>query len=202
MKFTVSSPEYWNDRYSKKNDIWTLNSPNPVLVQIIEQRMLVPPGSLMVAGCGKGEDAVFLSKAGFDVTAIDFSAEAVSIASELGKIEGSNAVFLQNDLFKLKPEFSGRFDYIYEYVTFCAIDPEKIEEMIDNIASALKPRGLFVTIPFPVDSREGGPPFAIDLIGFSALAGKYLKLEYFSKNINSVKPRKGNEVLMIFRKGK
>jgi hypothetical protein len=100
----------------------------------------------------------------------------------------------------LKKEFCGEFDYIYEYVTICAVDPERIEELIDNFSALLKPGGLFVTVLFPVDGRKGGPPFAIDMVQFYKTVSRHLKLEYFCRNVNSIKPRKGNEVLMTYRK--
>ncbi len=200
MNSEISNSNYWNNIYNTKKDIWTLYNPNPVLVQIIEGKKIAPPAKLLVAGSGKGNDAIYLAKSGFDVTAIDFSEGAVKSSLEMAKNEGVNADFLQKDLFRLKTEFPAVFDIIYEYVTLCAVDPLRLEELIEAIAAALKPDGLFVTIPFPIDVREGGPPFTVNPERLYDITCKYLKLEYYAKNINSVKPRKGKEVLMIFRK--
>lgn len=200
MNKELSSPEYWDDRYNNRSDIWSLNTPNPVLVQALEQKNIISPARILVAGCGKGEDAIYLAKSGFEVTAIDFSAEAVSAALMNSRKENAVLEIIRGDLFNLKNEFAGVFDYIYEYVTLCAIDQARIEELIENISSALKPGGHFITVPFPIDGRAGGPPFALDFVMLYKIISKYLKLEFYAKNINSVKPRKGKEVLMIFKK--
>ena len=198
----LSTPEYWNNRYTENNDTWTLNNANPVLVQAVEHKLITPPGSVLTAGCGKGDDSLFLSKQGFEVTAVDFSANAIEASSSLFKRENANVNLVQTDLFRLNEEFPSRFDYLYEYVTLCAVEPARVEEMIFNFAAALKPGGLFIADLFPVDGRKGGPPFSIDLKEFVTMTSKYLKLEHYSRLIKSIKPRKGNEVLMIFRKEK
>ena len=200
MRKEVSNPEFWNDRYSSKTDNWTLNRPNPVLFQAVEEKLIAPPGKFMAAGIGKGYDAIYASKAGFDVTAVDFSKEALDYAKGLAAKENVKINFVQDDLFHLKNNWAEQFDFIYEYVTFCAVDPVRREELFENFAAALKKDGVLFTVPFPIDERKGGPPFSLSLEYFYVTGSKFLKLEYYSKNINSLKPRKGNEVLMIFRK--
>jgi len=200
MNNPIFTPEYWNDRYNKKNDIWSLNNCNPVLVQVLEEKLISPPGKILIAGCGKGDDAIFLAKKGFSVTAVDFSDEAVKSTELLAQKELETLTLKKIDLFDLNKEYNEEFDFIYEYVTICAVDQERVEELIMNFASALKPGGLFVTVLFPIDGRAGGPPFAIDTERFYTAASNHLKLEYLSKNINSIKPRKGNEILITFRK--
>jgi methyl halide transferase len=200
MNNPIFTPDYWNDRYNKKNDIWTLNNCNPVLVQVLEEKLISAPGKILVAGSGMGDDAVFLAKRGLSVTAADFSEEAVKSTQLLAEKEAVSLSLRKMDLFDLNKECKEEFDFLYEYVTICAVDKERIEELIMNFAAALKPGGLFVTVLFPVDGRAGGPPFAIDLERFYYAASKHLKLEYLCKNIDSIKPRKGNEILITFRK--
>lgn len=201
MNDNLSDPQYWDDRYNEKNDIWSLNKPNPVLVQAFEEKMILPPAGILVAGAGKGEDPVFLAKNGFSVTAIDFSSKAVEYLKARAGEEGVELNPVQGDLFNLEKEYPEAFDIIYEYVTICAVEPSRVEELVKNFAAALKPGGIFMSVLFPIDGREGGPPFAIDLLHFYSVAQKYLKLEFYSREINSLRPRKGNEVLLIFRKG-
>ncbi len=200
MSINLSDPSYWDNRYTEKKDTWSLNKPNPVLVQALEEKLLQPPAKLLVAGSGKGEDAIFLAKCGFEVTAVDFSREAVDYLKNLPVLSKLNFNAVLGDLFELEKTFPESFDIIYEYVTICAVEPDRVEELVRNFAAALKPGGIFISVLFPVDGREGGPPFAVDLQNFYSLAQKYLKLEYYCKEINSLRPRKGNEVLLIFRK--
>ena len=200
MSVNLSDPSYWDNRYTEKKDTWSLNKPNPVLVQACEEKLLIPPAKLLVAGSGKGEDAIFLAKWGFEVTAVDFSSEAVDYIKNMPVCRQLDIKAVLGDLFELEKTFPESFDIVYEYVTLCAVEPQRVEELIKNFAASLKPGGIFISVLFPVDGREGGPPFAIELQNFYSMAQKYLKLEYYSKEINSLRPRKGNEVLLIFRK--
>ena len=97
-------------------------------------------------------------------------------------------------------DLSGMFDWVFEYVTICSVLPERIEELIRNIHTVLKPGGYFVTVLFPIIELSYSPPFRIDLQEFYKLSKKYFNLYYFQSDINSIRPRKGNEVLLIFRK--
>ena len=99
-----------------------------------------------------------------------------------------------------KDNFKENFDFIFEYVTYCAINPERRKEFAQKISSLLKTGGRLISILFPVDRREGGPPFSVDIKEFYKNFSEYLRLEYSSRQINSVKPRKGKEVLQIYFK--
>lgn len=147
-------------------------------------------------GAGKGFDAIYAAKAGYMVTALDFSAEAINSARLLSAKEGVNIEFSGDDFLLDPPSHHRKYDLIYEYVTFCSLDPANLERAIKIIPGFLKPGGRLVSVLFPVDGREGGPPFAIDLSTFYNIAKNTMKLVYFSRNIESVKPRKGREVLL------
>ncbi len=197
----VDTPDFWDHAYKNGNDRWSLNSANPVFVQILKDGKFYRKGDkLLIAGSGKGHDAVEAEKYGLKVTALDFSAEAVEANLQLKKELDSKIEIVKADLFDVGNAFPSKFDLIYEYVTFCAVPPDKIEQLLNSLARCLAKDGRIISILFPVDGRKGGPPFAIDLKNFFILASKYFSLEYFQKKVPSIKPRRGNEVLMVLRK--
>lgn len=195
----VDNPEFWDDKYNNSGDKWDLGTPVPVFMSLLNEKRWIKEGmSLLVSGCGKGYDAIAAAKEGLIVTAVDFSEEAIKAAQKNARDENLSVNFLQEDFFLLDENYNGSFDLVFEYTTFCAINPERRGEYAEKMSLLLKPGGRLIAIVFPIDNRPGGPPFSIDMKEFYTLFSRHLKLEYFSREINSVKPRKGKEVLMIF----
>jgi SAM-dependent methyltransferase len=158
------------------------------------------PGKILIAGCGKGYDAVLASKKGFDVYAADFSLEAIKLAKNLAEKEKVKVNLLHEDIFKLDSVYKNSFDYVYDYVTYCSVIPERRKEYAEKIAGLLKHGGKLITLLFPVENREGGPPYAVNVQEFYDLFSEHLQLKFSSKKINSIKPRRGREVLQIYLK--
>ena len=103
-------------------------------------------------------------------------------------------------IFKLVKKFASTFDAVFDYVTYCAIHPGRREEYAKLISDLLKCNGTFIALWFPVEERDGGPPFAINLNETEKLFSRYLKLETTSIETDTIKPRKGREILQIYRK--
>ena len=61
---------------------------------------LLPPVKglkVLEVGCGVGDFALYLSQQGAEVTAIDFSSQAIKLATEKTKVQGSNVNFMVAD---------------------------------------------------------------------------------------------------------
>ena len=196
----VNSPKFWDELYISQNDNWSINNPSPVFVHLIEKSDLLKKGKILILGCGKGHDAIYAAKNGFTVVGVDFSEEAIGYSNLAALNENYEIEFLCADFFELNTKFTNYFDYIFEYVSFCAVEPSRVNELLKKCAEYLKPNGKLITQLFPIDNRSDGPPYAIDKNAFYTESKKYFQLEYYSKNIDSIKPRKGNEILLIFKK--
>lgn len=196
----INLSKFWDDLYITKNDNWTLNNPSPVFVHLIEKTNLIEKGRILILGCGKGYDALFAAQNNFDVVGVDFSEEALGYANLLAVNENLKLKFIHQDFFELDENYKNHFDYIFEYVTFCAVNPDRLNELIKKCYEYLNENGRLITQLFPVDKREGGPPFSIDKNMFYEESKKYFHLEYYSRNINSINPRKGKEILLILKK--
>lgn len=197
---TVNNSNYWDDKYNTENDGWTLNSPNPVFYQLLNEKKYVIPGKILVLGSGKGFDALAAAKAGFNVTAVDFSEAANVSSKKLFEENGVAVELLTEDIFNLPEKFSNAFDYVYDYTTYCAISPLRRKEFLSEISKLLKPEGKLIAHLFPVEKKDGGPPFGIDLLEFYNFASEFFNLVISTKQIPSIKPRAGREVLQIYRK--
>ena len=200
MKTNLDTPEYWDNRYILGESGWDLKSPTPIFSDILKEKKIIKPGKLIILGAGKGFDAVEASKFGYEVTAIEFSKAAVNFGNQLAEKENMKVEFLSEDFFELSKNHFGKYDSAYDYVTYCAINPERRDEYAKLVASLLKPEGKFVIILFPVEERPGGPPFGVNKSEAEKHFSKYLKLILSTDEINSIKPRRGREILQVYQK--
>jgi methyl halide transferase len=198
MVTSVDDPSFWDKRYVENNANWDLKTPTPVFVSLIQQGKFIFPSDILLPGCGKGHDAVFAAEKGFKVTAVDFSEEALQFARKLAQEKGTDVNFLNEDIFQL--QMDAKFDFIFDYTTYCAINPSRRKEYAYRMNSLLKPGGRFIALLFPVDGRPGGPPYNVDPLETYKIFSQNFKLEYYSRIIESIKPRKGKEVLHIYKK--
>ena len=199
--FTIlDKASYWDEKYINNQITWDLKGHNPVFEDLIKNAEFIRPGKILITGCGKGYDAVLAAKYGFEVTAVDFSCHAIDFGRKLAEKESVSINFLTEDIFLLGDIYYEQFDFIYEYVTYCAINPARRKEYLRKIGALLKPSGKLVALLFPTDGRKGGPPFNVNPGVFYKDASEFFQLEISTRRINSIKPRAGNEVLQIYLK--
>lgn len=99
----------WNERYRK-----SAGEPGPpsVLVRsLVEQSRFPAGGAALDVACGSGRNALYLAGAGFQVTAIDFSDEAIRQCRQAAASRGLDVDWRVEDLSGGLPE-GGRFDLI------------------------------------------------------------------------------------------
>ncbi len=199
MTDDVNSPEFWRSIYQAGTTHWDIGGATPVFCRLADSG-IYPPGKMIVLGAGRGYDARTFARKGFTVTAVDFAAEAVRDMQMMADPEAPVAA-IRADIFKLPPFFKGTFDYVLEYVTYCAIDPSRRQDYADVVAELLAPGGQFIGLLFPVDNRSGGPPFAVNpkaLIEMLEARGLTLVLRETPED--SINPRAGREELVVLKR--
>lgn len=92
--------EFWEQHYRAKERIWS-GRPNAVLVTSVEG---LAPGRALDLGCGEGADAVWLAARGWDVTAVDISATAVSRTAAAAAAAGVHVRAERHDLSASLPQ--------------------------------------------------------------------------------------------------
>ena len=143
---------------------WADCEPHPGLSEWLAQNSLSANGAAVRAidiGCGLGDNAIALQKAGYDVTAFDLSQTAVDWAKQ--RHQGSGVSFHQADLFELPPDWIGAFDFVHETYTIQALKGGLRAAAFSEIASLLKPGGTLLAIcrSRPDEGEITGPPWPI-----------------------------------------
>ncbi len=190
-------PGFWSDHYKAGTTDWDMGGAHSALPVILPQ-LKIPKSRVLVLGAGLGHDAAYLAKLGHLVTAVDFSEEAVNRAKEkYGGTENLN--FVRADAFNLPEKWTGEFDMVFEHTCFCAISPEKRNQLIKVWRQVLQPGGHLLGVFFVSEKRQGPP-----------IGGSEWELrQRFKTNFNflywtrwrlSVDRRKGQELIVYARK--
>ncbi|MBC3873843.1 methyltransferase domain-containing protein [Undibacterium flavidum] len=153
-------PEFWDERFQQGFTPWNLGAVPQELRNFVAEskRSAEVVHNCLIPGCGHAHELGFLSEAGWQVTAIDFSSTAVATAkSQVGKWAER---VQQADFFEFAPDHP--LTLIYERAFFCALPPAMRGAVVERWA-ALLPIGAKLIGFFLLDDTEGaskkGPPF-------------------------------------------
>src|SRR3954451_21322737 len=109
--FTVPADWYRSFFTAPVNHFWEMMVPEAATaadVAFLRRHLAPPPGRVLDVPCGAGRHALALARAGYRVTGIDLSEDAVSRAGTAG--EGLSAEFRQGDMRSL--DLDARFDAV------------------------------------------------------------------------------------------
>lgn len=149
--------EDWQRHYEEDDLGWDLGQVAPPFVKLWEEEKL-PLGKVLIPGCGRGHEVVFLAENGFEVTAIDFSDGAVTYLRKVLSDRSLAGEVLHQDFFSLDESHHSLYDLMIEQTFFCAISPWQRADYVKNVARVLKPGGLLVGLFYHTD-KQGGPPY-------------------------------------------
>jgi len=104
-------------------------------------------GSVLDAGCGTGDNALFFASRGHKVTGIDFLEEPIARARRKATERGLSATFLVMDALALKdlPEL---FDSVIDSGLFHVFSDEDRRRYVEGLATVLKPDGRLFLLCF------------------------------------------------------
>lgn len=124
---------------------WADREGHPLLVDwLAEHRALVAGRRALVVGCGLGEDAEELARAGAAVCAFDIAPTAVEWCRRLWP--NSSVRYEVGDLLALPREWVGAFDFVLEIYTLQALPAELRAPGMAAMASTLAPGGHLLAI--------------------------------------------------------
>lgn len=192
----VNQANFWTNIYQTETPGWEIEQPAPALQSVLPQIKL-PKSRVLVLGSGSGEDAAHFARQGHVVTAVDFSDEALGRAKK--KFPDLPITWLKSDIFKLPEKFNGQFDVVFEHTCYCAINPDKRNELVQVWRRVLSPRGQLLGIFF-VHDKPAGPPFGgSEWEVRKRLQGKFQFL-YWTRWHHSLENRQSKELVVFANK--
>ncbi|MCV6628402.1 MAG: TPMT family class I SAM-dependent methyltransferase [Flavobacteriaceae bacterium] len=194
MKAKENQATYWSDRYQNQNTGWNIGYASPPICSYIDQ-LEDKNITILIPGAGNAYEAEYAFNKGFDnVNVLDFAIEPLQdLQKRLPNFPKPQC--LHQDFF----EHKGQYDLILEQTFFCALPPGMRKAYVKKMAELLTPSGKLVGLLFDM-SKTDGPPFGGSKTEYQELFGDQFEKMHMQACHNSIAPRAGNELFVIFEK--
>ena len=153
MDYININKRLWNEKTDihYRSDFYDVNafingkdSLNPIETELLEN---IEGKKILHLQCHFGQDTISLARHGASATGVDFSEKAIEKARQLNEQLGTNARFIQSDVYKLPEILDEKFDIVYTSygVISWLPDMKKWAKVIEHF---LKPGGQLVFVEF------------------------------------------------------
>jgi cyclopropane fatty-acyl-phospholipid synthase-like methyltransferase len=122
---------------------WDIGKPQKPFIDVADRIT----GTVLDAGCGTGDTALFLAGRGCKVTGIDFLEVPIQRAQRKAAERGVQATFLVKDALTLK-DWNERFDNGIDSGLFHVFSDEDRLRYVEGLATILKPGGRLFLMCF------------------------------------------------------
>jgi len=190
----------WEKSWEVGATPWDLGKATPIIAHLVKTGTL-PNGRALVPGCGTGYDVVEMASPDRYVVGLDLSKTAVDQSTKLfaSLPNAQHFSFLAEDFFTWEP--AEKFDLIFDYTFFCAIEPSMRPLWAEQMDKLLNPGGELLTLMFPLNELSGNPPYKADVEDYEKFL---IPLGYEATSIVdnelAIPSRKGNEKVGRWKK--
>ena len=187
---------YWENRWVNSETGWDINGPSPAIIDLV-LKCCKRSDKILFPGAGSAHDAAHLfHEYGFqNIYICDWAETPLEIFKEQNPTFPKEQV-LHTNYFELKQSF----DFIVEQTFFCAIDPTLRSQYALKSRELLRPDGVLMGLLFNRIFDRKGPPFGGNKEEYITLFKEKFEIETLEESQKSITPRKGYELIFVFRK--
>jgi cyclopropane fatty-acyl-phospholipid synthase-like methyltransferase len=135
--------------YGERSAPWDIDRAQKAFVEVADRIA----GAVLDAGCGTGENALFLASLGRRVTGIDFLEGPIRQARRKASERGLAVDFLVKDALTLS-DWAERFDSIVDSGLFHVFGDDDRAKYVEGLAAVLRPGGRLFLLCFS-DEQPG-----------------------------------------------
>ncbi len=159
---------------------WDIGRPQKEFIQLAADGEI--SGRVLDAGCGTGENALYLAHLGFEVWGIDAAPSAIKKGKEKAKERGITVNYLVSDALKLQL-LQNKFDTVIDCGLFHVFSDEERPIFAASLFSALYPGGKYFMLCF--SEREPGTygPRRVTQAEIRAAFSKGWKINYIREAV-------------------
>lgn len=186
---------YWEGRYMNDDAPWDasgVTTPIKDFIDTLTDKNL----TILVPGAGNGHEFEYLVNNGFtNVYMLDIAEQPLkNAAGRMPQVTADRFIF--GDFF----QHEAQYDLVIEQTFFCALSPELRDAYVTQMHRLLKPGGTLAGLMFNFPLTEAGPPFGGSHEEYTARFSPYFNIRKMEPAHNSIKPRDGRELFVIFEK--
>ena len=144
----------WDASYRDAPAPWDIGRPQSAIVRLAGEGAFA--GAVLDAGCGTGENALYVASLGLSVVGVDVATTAVSMAREKAATRGIDADFLVADALHLD-RLGRAFETVLDCGLFHSFDSGEWPKYIASLASVTSRGGVLYVVCFSDAGRDTGP---------------------------------------------
>jgi SAM-dependent methyltransferase len=144
----------WDASYTDGPAPWDTGQPQPALVRLAARAVFT--GEVLDAGCGLGENALYIASLGVPVLGFDVAETALAAAREQADERGLAAEFIVADALRLD-RLGRRFATVMDSGLFHAFDGEERLAYAASLASATESGATLYVLCFSDGGPDTGP---------------------------------------------
>jgi SAM-dependent methyltransferase len=146
--------EQWDADYRGKSPpLWDIGRPSKDLKKVVEDGTIRPCRAVDLC-CGTGTDAIYLARRGFDVTAIDVSPTALTLARKKAQAAHVTVRWVLADI--LAPPSLEPFDFLYDRGCYHVVRDQNLAAYLETIRHISHPGSQFLLLAARRDTQSGG----------------------------------------------
>ena len=134
---------------------WDIPGPQPVIVRLEESGEI--QGSVLDAGCGTGENTLFLASRGHEVWGLDFVPAAIEKAIGKARERGLNVHFQVGNALKLD-QLGRTFDTVIDCGLFHTFEDDDRPLYVSGLTQVVRPGGRVHILCFSDQEPPGAGP--------------------------------------------
>jgi SAM-dependent methyltransferase len=144
----------WDASYHDGPAPWDVGQPQPAIVRLASKGGFA--GTVLDAGCGTGENALYLASLGSSVLGVDVAETALAIARAKAAGRGINVEFAAADAFELE-RLGRKFDTVLDCGLFHTFDGDERSTYVASLASVTERNGTLYVLCFSDVGPDIGP---------------------------------------------
>ena len=150
----LMSGQAWDASYHDGPAPWDIGRPQPAIVRQAVKTGFV--GHVLDAGCGTGENALYLASLGLAVLGVDVAESAVASARRKAAERRIEAEFETADALQLH-RLGRTFETVVDCSLFHTFDRNERTQYVVGLARVTKPQGTVVLLCFSDEGDNVGP---------------------------------------------
>ena len=144
----------WDASYHDGPAPWDIGHPQAAVVGLASQGAFA--GAVLDAGCGTGENTLYVASLGLSVVGFDVAETALAVAREKAADRGIDAEFVEADAFHLE-RLARTFQTVLDCGLFHVFDAEERLRYAASVASVTEHDGTLYVLCFSDQGPDTGP---------------------------------------------